>query len=367
VQEATGDEPTCPGRSLVAVGKTYSVDAQGSDDFLQESLYGLDAAGTATPCSGTSGMAQLNIRLVTGPQGELYAVNLDRGLVRLGSTQPLICTRTCSVDFEPRTHRPATVHVGMQGREGTVAGLPILDAAFDQAGDIYVVPVVVSPEGTDPYVAAARLSPGPGGWAVSQVYAPQTQAEDNILLGGLREIETDGLGRVLVLNVARQNRSDAVLVFDRSTGQETARQDVAALGMESPAAMRVVADGGVLVLGGARSGQACACVVAVPLADLGQAAPHGRLVEVLGMDQVTGLAEDAGTGSIWVSGIGLQDVPPVFDGTTMLEILNRPPFYSARVASLLMDQQTPVESTVLTGPACDLVLPLDIACQDARP
>jgi len=35
VQEATGDEPTCPGRSLVAVGKTYSVDAQGSDDFLQ--------------------------------------------------------------------------------------------------------------------------------------------------------------------------------------------------------------------------------------------------------------------------------------------------------------------------------------------
>jgi len=357
--DSTGDAPICPGGSLLAVGKTYSVDLQGSDDFLQEALYGLDAAGAATPCGGVSGMGQMNIRLVKGPEGEVYAVNLERGLVKVGGVQPLIRTRVCSVDCEPRTQGPATVYVGMQGVGGTVAGLPILDAAFDESGDLYVVPVVVSPEGTDAYVAGARLRQGGGGWSVVQLYAPQTQANDNIVLDNLREIETDCRGRVLVLNVARQNRSDAVLVFDRDTGLEAGREDVAGLGMESPGAMRLVGGGGVLVLGGASSGKAC--VVAVSVGDLGQSGPHGRLFEVVGMDQVTGLAEDPGTGAVWVTGIVLEDVPAAFDSTTMLDVLNRPPFYSGCVASLMVDQQTPVEARpVVSGGERTLSLPLAV-------
>jgi len=79
------------------------------------------------------------------------------------------------------------------------------------------------------------------------------------------------------------------------------------------------------------------------------------------MDQVTGLAEDPGTGAVWFTGIVLEDVPAAFDSTTMLDVLNRPPFYSGCVASLMVDQQTPVEARpVVSGGERTLSLPLAV-------
>ena len=366
----------CRGASVVMVGKRYSVIPGRSDDFLEEQLYGLDASGASVACADSLGTTQLNVRLVKGQDGELYTVNLDRGLVKLAGDQTVISVGTFPLASEPRYQRRASVYVGVQPREGGVAGLPILDVAFDLSGDVYVVPVVVSPDGNAPYVAAARLSPssaGPSGpWTVAQLYVPGMQANDNIHLDGLQEIEIDAQGRVYVLNVTRLNQSDTLLVYDVKTGQETARHCLASLGIESPGAMHVSIDSQVLYLSGTgtRLSAASACVFGLPLKalHLQPVDPHEVVpIEILGMGQVTGMTEDQVTGTMWVAGVALQAIPAAFDSTTMLDILNRPPFYSACVASFPRSQQGPVQARPLSGPGCDLVLPLAIEWMGARP
>jgi hypothetical protein len=264
--------------------------------------------------------------------------------------------------------------VGVQSREGGVAGLPILDAAFDGPGDLYVVPVVVSPDGNTPYVAAARLSRGPAGqagaWALTQVYAPRMQANENIHLDGLREVEVDGHGLVYVLNVGRQNQSDAVLVFDAAAGREGTRRELYGLGLESPAGMRVSERAGCLYVGGARAGQGGVRVLALRLGNLDRwpiSAGASGWVDVAGMDQVTDLAEDGQSGRIWAVGLSLQDVPAEFDSKTLRDILNRTPFYLPRVAGFTPGQSEQVQAWTPTGPGCDLALPLAIAWTGTAP
>ena len=374
--KATTDS-ICSSASVVMVGKRYSaVEGLRSDDFLEERLYGMDTNGAIVPCTDSLGTTQLNVRLVKGQDGELYTVHLDRGLVKLSGDQSVISVGAFPLASEPRYQRRASAYVGVQPREGGVAGLPILDVAFDLSGDVYVVPVVVSPDGNAPYVAAARLSPssaGPSGpWTVAQLYVPGMQANDNIHLDGLQEIEIDAQGQVYVLNVTRLNQSDTLLVYDVKTGQETARHCLASLGIESPGAMHVSIDSQVLYLSGTgtRLSAASACVFGLPLKalHLQPVDPHEVVpIEILGMGQVTGMTEDQVTGTMWVAGVALQAIPAAFDSTTMLDILNRPPFYSACVASFPRSQQGPVQARPLSGPGCDLVLPLAIEWMGARP
>ena len=89
-------------------------------------------------------------------------------------------------------------------------GKPILDAAFD-ANYVYVVPVVVKPDGEDAYLAAAKLKLQDKGYPLYQVvqfYDDPPEVNDNHERDNLREIEIDDEGNIYILNVNNLNESD---------------------------------------------------------------------------------------------------------------------------------------------------------------
>ncbi|MHC4790225.1 MAG: hypothetical protein ACYS8Y_02105, partial [Planctomycetota bacterium] len=100
-----------------------------------------------------------NIKLVRGPEGELYQINAETGILRLDDTNEVIVPPSAGgivlTEFnEPRYDEAATVYVGLQGTGANTYGRPIIDAAFDDANDanyVYIVPVVVEPSASDPY------------------------------------------------------------------------------------------------------------------------------------------------------------------------------------------------------------------------
>jgi hypothetical protein len=389
--------PTTP---LAILGKRYAA-AEGlaADDFLAERLYGLSPdAGTVTQV-GPVLDDPLNVKLVRAPDGQVYVVNLARGVVKISTNEVVI--PPCVFQDGDRT-----LTIGVQNGANGVAGLPILDVAFDSGGDAYVVPVVFYERyhGQTVYlneaaVATARLRPAakavgeammfpstacPGGsWAVAALNANSNEF-DNVLLPpgassshtvyGQREVEVDeAAGVTYVLNVHAQNTGDMLLACTMEVGRADLYRDtyfvdylpcnLAMLRIEAPGPLHLSKD--FLYLGGRRTGATpgSACVFRLPKAvfSIDVLAPSDvEAIEVVGMDQVTGITEDPATGTIWVTGIALKDVPTAFDSTTEMDILNRPPFYSARVASFPANHHGPVQSMPLTGPGCDLVLPLDI-------
>ena len=174
--------------------------------------------GWSTPASD-----RCNIRLVQGTKGELYQINSETGVLRLNETNEVIIPpgRIELTDInEPRYDKSATVYVGIQGKDPDAFGRPILDAAFD-TNYVYVVPVVVDPDGNDPYVAAAKLellhaaSPP---YRVLKLYddpsAFNPNDSDNPNLSGLRDIELDGQGNLYVLNVHSRNQSNILWRYE---------------------------------------------------------------------------------------------------------------------------------------------------------
>jgi hypothetical protein len=163
-----------------------------------------------------------NGRLVQDFEGELYQINLEQGIVRLADAQVVVPAGEDAI-IEPRYGVDAGVYIGLHGAGSDWWGRPIMDAAFDADGFVYVVPVVVAPV-TDPnltYTAAAMLELlGGGNYQVLQLYDDPDafSPNDNRELSGLREIEVDSSGYVYVANVHSKNESDIVWIYDADTG-----------------------------------------------------------------------------------------------------------------------------------------------------
>ncbi|MEE8488512.1 MAG: hypothetical protein V3S56_10105, partial [Gemmatimonadota bacterium] len=186
---------------LLIAGKRGSTDAAGK---LEDSLYVFDSAGESggsfAPASN-----RCNISLVKGPDGQIYQLNSETGLVRLDGTDEVVVASTqIELASEPRDGKAATVYVGIQGEGSDSFGRPILDVAFD-AEHVYVVPVVVSPDGGEPYTAVAKLKLSTG--ELVELYDDAPPANDN-QRRNLREIELDSAGNLYVLNVHSLNESD---------------------------------------------------------------------------------------------------------------------------------------------------------------
>ncbi len=136
--------------------------------------------------------------------GDLYQLDIDEGLVGLSDDLPIVSPGIYSCNGTP-------VSIGIQQRDGRYAGLPVLDAAFDASGNLYVVPVVVKADRL--YVAAAKLEPQGTGYELAQVYYEPLADNDNFDPNGLCELDVDAAGNVYVLNVKASNYSDKLSVF----------------------------------------------------------------------------------------------------------------------------------------------------------
>jgi hypothetical protein len=339
---------------LLIAGKRGSSDAAGK---LKDSLYVFDSAGQSggsfAPASN-----RCNISLVRGPDGQIYQLNSETGLVRLdGTDEVVIPSGRIELANEPRYNKSATVYVGIQGEGSDSFGRPILDVAFD-ADHVYVVPVVVNPDGGEPYTAAAKLRLSAGGdspYELVELYDDAPLPNDNQCRDNLREIELDSAGNLYVLNVHSLNESD--ILWRYGTDGTVERLDLGRPDggsyVPAPVAMYVSETVGTLYLASAASNQAYPESTVVYKLSTQGALVLEKSITIDGLHHVTGMTEDPTTGTLWITGFNMHDIPQDPDPT-------QPAFYYPYLASI-SNVDDSVQVIPLFDPAShDLGLPMSI-------
>ena len=361
------------GAFLVA-GKMYEP-SEGSSllRFLSDKLYGFGEL-TRFVDRFEPVYERTNGRLVQDHDGVLYQLNLEHGLVRLDNAEVVIPQGQLSIAAgdEPRYGAAANVYVGLQGAAGNWSGRPIADAAFDADGFVYVVPVVVD-IGADPnlaYTAAAKLqlSGGSPPYNVVQLYDDPDAASlnDNRELNWLREIEVDSDGHVYVANAHSINESDVLWVYDADTGIMETRVRLsdpnAAVYAPAPVGMHVSDITGLLYLASSQTNPEAgsASLYVISTEDLIQSAPdqiNVQTVQINDMGHITGVTVDPATGSAWVLGFKMENIP--YQPTAIDSA-----FYEPYIAEVPYQSAGPVDANCLSdsypGPSNDLALPISI-------
>jgi hypothetical protein len=256
-----------------------------------------------------------DMRVVRGPADNVYVVNTESGVLRIdGRVETVIPPGQTSVASDPRYGGPATVYIGIQGQGSNCFGRPVLDAAFDSAGNAYVVPVVVQPTGFEPYLAAARLQLGQSGnppYRVVQLYDDPPLPADNQRRDYLREIEIDGADNVYLLNVHALNES-CILWRYGADGVLKRRVDLMSpsspVKIPDPIALHVSHDGQMLYLAsGQRDLEMSDSTVLYGLST--QEFSLVQSVTIRNIEQVTSVTEDPATGDLWVVGMSMPEIP----------------------------------------------------------
>jgi hypothetical protein len=314
--------------ALLVAGKMY--DPCESDSYLRfmsDQLFGYnEQAGFIDQFAPAFG--RMNGRLVQDHDGELYQLNLEQGLVWLGSESPQVVVPAGQVaidgGLEPRHGVSAQVYVSLQNNDpcnGNWSGRPILDAAFDAAGFVYIIPVVVAPVGNEPYTAAAKLGLlGGGNYQVLQLYDDPNAASprDNRHLNWLREIEVDDDGYVYVANAHSINESDILWVYDADTGQMEKRLTFSHdpnsnSYLPAPIGMHMSNTTGMLYLASSQNsaGSDSTSLYTMSKEDLiqSQEDPNIQTIEINDMGHITDMTHDPATGTLWVVGFRMGDIP----------------------------------------------------------
>jgi len=256
-----------------------------------------------------------DVRVVRGLADDVYVINTESGVLRIGGrVEKVISPGQTSVAGDPRYGSLATVYVGIQGQGSNCFGRPVLDAAFDSAGNAYVVPVVVQPTRSEPYLAAARLQLRQSGnppYRVVQLYDDPPLPGDNQCRDYLREIEIDGAGNVYLVNVHARNES---CILWKYGPDGTMKQRMDLMSPRSPAkipdpiALHVSLDGQMLYLAsGQRDPQTPDSAVLYGLST--QDFSLAQSVTIKNMEQVTSVTEDPVTGCLWVTGVSMPEIP----------------------------------------------------------
>jgi hypothetical protein len=302
---------------------------------------------------------------VQGPDGEIYQLNAETGLLRLNNTDEVVLPpgKVELTDIrEPRYDRSATVYVGIQDEGPDSFGRPVLDVAFD-ADHVYVIPVVIDPDGGEPYTAAAKLrllDEGNPPYEVVKLYDDPPLPNDNQYRDSLREIELDSAGNVYVLNVHSLNESDILWRYYPDGTVERAdlgRPDSDSC-VPAPVGMYVSGITDMLYLASA----------AYDPVDPNSTVIHGfstdgalaleRSITINDMHHVTGITEDPQTGTLYVAGFNMYDVPLYPDPTKMA-------FYYPYLARISYGSDD-VELIPLFAPdSHDLALPMSIVWTSA--
>jgi len=354
-QLSLGNLPGNMGDLLIA-GKRGTEDAAGK---LEDSLYIFDSNGV---CEGWSAPAsqRCNIKLIQDVEGSLYRLNSEMGLLRLDDPNvPIIPPGELDLTDinEPRYDKPATIYVGIQDEDPDSFGRPILDVAFD-ADYVYVVPVVVAPDGNDPYTAAAKLQLLPEAdppYQVVYVYDDPPLPGDNQYRNALREVELDDAGNLYVLNTHSLNESDILWRYEPNGAIE--RLD---LGIEDsnsyvpdPIAMYVSNPTDMLYLASAQDNPNDANSTIVYGFSTTGPLTLQRSVTITGMHHVTGITEDPATGSLWVAGFNMEDVP-------LYPNPAQSPFYAPYLAEIPYDSNDVELLSLSDSGSHDLALPMSI-------
>jgi len=348
---------------FLVAGKRYKHRENDIDDFLSDRLYGLSASGKVV--GGPFAMTQdrFNGKLVRDSNGILYQLNLELGLVRIADNARVVPPGVVSVEIEPRYSLPARVHVGCQSGEGAYGGRPLLDAAFDAEGYVYVAPVVVVAEIGNPYVAAAKLRLGEQGdspaYSIEQLFADFCAPNDNQVVTQLREVEVDCHGNVYMLNCHCLNSGDILWAYE-ADGQLLARCELQAIEIPAPIGLCASTyDDSRLYLASSLNPPDANRVTVHVLSSYDLS--RFRTVEVRNMGHITDITEDPTTGTICVIGFRMPVIPCESD-IQDVAILHRAPFYEPCFATIPYDSTSPVEALCLTdvSPDSDIALPFSI-------
>ena len=296
-----------------------------------------------------------SIRLVKGPEGELYQINSVTGIVRLDIVDEVIVSPgQTTYANEPRYNKSATVYIGIQNEDSSPFGRPILDAAFD-ADYVYVVPVVVNPNGEEAYLATAKLQLLDGQnppYRVVRLYDEPPLPADNQYRNNLREIEIDDAGNVFVINAHSLNESDILWKYD-SNGAVLNRLDLGNPDSNSylpdPIAMHVSDITNMVYLASAQKNEDPNSKTIYCFSKDQMVLENS--IAINGMQHVTGITEDP-AGTLWVVGFNMIDEIPMYPNPT------QPPFYYPCLAKVPSGGDS-VDVTDLLG-SSDLGLPMSI-------
>lgn len=297
---------------LLIVGKSGESNVRSK---LRDRFYMFDEDGL---CHGwlEDALERCNIKLVQGSEGEVYLLNSERGLVRLDDMDDAVVPAGKVVldDInEPRYNKPATVYVGIQEEGSNTFGRPILDAAVD-ANYVYVVPVVVDPDGDEPYTATAKLrllDEGNPPYEIVQLYDEAPLQNDNQYRNYLREIELDSAGNLYVLNVHCLNESDILWRYDPNGAMERldlGRPDSNSY-LPAPVGMYVSKSTDKLYLTSSESNQDDTDSTVLYVFSTRGALTLEKSIVINGMQNVTGITEDPATETLWVVGFNMINVP----------------------------------------------------------
>jgi hypothetical protein len=339
---------------LLIVGKRGSADAA---DKLKDSLYLFSAAGESAG-SFEPASHRCNIRLAKGPDGQIYVLNSETGLVRLDATDEVVVPPgQIALAADPRNGSAATVYVGIQGEGSDSFGRPVLDVAID-ADHVYVVPVVVAPDGGEPYEVAAKLKLTAGAdapYELVELYDDAPPANDNQQRNNLREIELDSAGNVYVLNVNSLNASDILWSYkpDGTVERLDLGKPDGGSYVPAPVAMHVSQTSGALYLTSAIAGGADPDSSVIHMLSTQGGLALAKSVTIDGVQHVTGITEDPATGTLLIAGFNADDVGQDPDPT-------QPAFYYPQLASISSVDDS-VHVIPLYEPAShDLALPMSI-------
>jgi hypothetical protein len=339
--------------SLLIAGKRFDTVYQ---DFLSDRLYDFDESNNLVGGPYLMPNDRLNGKLVRDHNDLLYQFNLEEGLIRFAGLSTVIPRgQGYSVDPEPRYGLPATVYVGFQDDLENTWGRPVLDAAFDSQGNVYVTPVVVDTDVGDPYIAAAKLVLSPTEtppYNVVEIYddpplPASSQSRDN-----LSEIEADDSGNVYVINNGYTNNSDVLWVY-KSDG-DVNKCELQNLGIFGPVGLFCSSyDSSRLYVASSMSEPDAnsASLYVLSTADLTLI----QSITINNLGHITDVTEDPFTGTLWVTGFTMPEYMDLLPSN--LSYMTQ--FYLPYLAAVSYGSSGPVEAANLSS-ATDLGLPLSI-------
>lgn len=330
---------------------------------LEDCLYSFDTRYLCTDANVPASL-RTNIKLVQDPGDELYLINLEEGLVRISDGASVLPPGEITGFTEPRYSESATVHIGIQDHGADVFGRPVVDVAFDPDfatnGYIYAVPVVISSDESDApaYTAAAKLElleSGDPPYQLIEIYDDIQAADpdDNRNLNGQREIEVGSDGSVYVANAMHNsNKSNLLWRYDASATMADRILLDNEPNFPAPIAMYMSDSTNMLYMASSLLNPTDPNLSVIRGFSTTAALTFTRTITINSMHQITGITEDPETGTLWIVGFSMFDLP---DSPNP----NDEPFYYPYLAAVPAGINN-VDAVPLSGPSNDLALPLSI-------
>ena len=289
-------------------------------------------------------------RLIRGQNKQIYMTCMGKGVYRIEDNgDPVVVLysgQRYDTHNDPRHHTHAHVYVGLQQDDSGIYGRPIWDVAVSSSSTLYVAPVVVVPDGHEPYLSVAPFYKQDRGYVLfselftyddTRSYDPNNP--DNPNLNSIREIEVDRSNHVYVLNV--NSRNDGSFLWKHVPGSSVSDENRLALsGPESsveipdPIGLCVSNRHRMAFLGSGQHDLDAPLSTKVYGFSADQLSQIACRIEIGGIHQVSDITEDPSTGDIWVLGFSKDEDKWKRDSLEELE----ESFFQPSIARIVSDK-----------------------------